>query len=102
MCVDTHVPSCARQRLSLSVWDVLLGFGISVLFCHAEIDHVDDIGSFRIWPSNQEVIWFDVSINQILLVNCLHSRQLGLCQLGAGIFAGNTNHLLRNHHNCFD
>jgi hypothetical protein len=76
MGIDTHVTCCPRQGFSLAVRNVLLGFGISVLLGHAKIDHVDDIGSFGTRSPDQKVIWLDVAVNQVLLVDGLHSRQL--------------------------
>lgn len=52
---------------------MLLRFRIAVLLSHSEIDNVDHIGGFRSRPADEEIIRFDVSINQILLVNGLDS-----------------------------
>jgi hypothetical protein len=41
MGVDAHVSSSSTETLTLTVWDVLLRLGISVLLCHAEIDDMD-------------------------------------------------------------
>lgn len=73
MRIDAHVPGCSTQTFSFSVRDVLLGPRVSILFCHSEVDHVDRIRSFGTRPTYEEVVGFDVSIYQILLVNCLHS-----------------------------
>jgi hypothetical protein len=42
---------------------VYFGFGISVLFCHAEIDDMDEIGVFTAWSADEEVVWFDITVD---------------------------------------
>lgn len=76
MCVDTHVTSCAAQTLALAVWDVLLGLWVTVLLRHTEIDHMHDICSLGHWPADQEVVGLDVPVDQVLLVDRLHSSDL--------------------------
>lgn len=82
MCVDTHVPRGTRQGFALTVGDVLLGLRITVLLSHAKIDDVDDVGSLGGWAADKEVVGLDVTVDQILLVDCLHARE----------------HLLSHHH----
>jgi len=55
---------------------MLLSLRVSVLLGHTEVDNVDDICCFGVGSANEEVVWFDVSINEILLVDRLHSRKL--------------------------
>ena len=57
---------------------MLFGFGISVLFCHTKVDNMDNIGSFGTWSSYQKIVWFDVSIDEILFVDGLDTGQLEL------------------------
>lgn len=57
---------------------MLFGFGISVLFCHAEINNMNDICSLGIGSTDQEVVWFDISIDEVLLVNGLDSGELNV------------------------
>ena len=49
---------------------------ISVLFGHTKINNVNNVRSFGVGSADEEVVWFDVSIYQILLVYRLHSREL--------------------------
>jgi len=65
---------------------VLLGLRVAVLLGHAEIDHVNDVGGFGSGTSDQEVIGLDIAVDEILLMNSLHSRK----------------HLLRHHDNGLD
>jgi hypothetical protein len=76
MCVDTHVTSSTGQRFPLTVRDVLLGLGITVLLGHTEINHVNDIGGFGPGPANKEVVRLDISVDEVLLVNRLNARKL--------------------------
>ena len=76
MGVDAHVSGGSGQRLAFSVRDVLLRLGVTVLLGHAEVDDVDDIGTLGSWASNEEVVGLDVAVDQVLLVDGLHSRQL--------------------------
>lgn len=55
---------------------MLLGFGVSILFSHAKVNHVNDIGGFGVWSANQEVIGLDIAVDEVLLVNRLNSRKL--------------------------
>ena len=71
MGVDTHVTGSTRERLALPVWDVLLRLGIAVLLGHAEVDDMNDIGTLGARSTNQEVIGFDVAVDEILLVDRL-------------------------------
>ena len=76
MCVDAHVSCCAGQRFSLTVGDVLLRLRVSVLLRHAKIHHMDDVGGLRAWPTDQEIVGLDVAVDEVLLVDGLHSREL--------------------------
>jgi len=73
MGVDRHVSCCSTQTLSLSVRDMLLCLGVSVLFGHSEIDHMNDIGGFSTGTANKEVVGLDISVNQVTVVDCLDS-----------------------------
>lgn len=72
MSVDAHVPCCSREGLPLAIWNVLLRFGVTVLFGHAKVHNMDDpfslslgvllaqvVGEF----SDQEIVGFDVAVN---------------------------------------
>ena len=73
MGVYTHVTSSSGQTLALPVRDVLLRLGVSVLFGHTEVDDVNHIGSLRPWPSDQEVVRFNIAVDEVLLVYGLYS-----------------------------
>lgn len=76
MCIDTHISCCTRETLSLSIRNMLLRLWITVLFCHTKIDQVDHIRICRSWSSNQEIIRFYISINQVVLMDALNPCNL--------------------------
>lgn len=65
---------------------MLLSLGVTVLLGHAEIDNVDNVGGFAVWPADQEVVGLDVAVDEVLLVDGLHAGQ----------------HLLRDHDDGLD
>jgi len=99
MCVDTHITSGTRQRLALTVGNVLLGLGITVLLGHTEVDDMDDVGSLGRGATNEEVVGLYVAVNEVLFVDRLDARKLE--KLAGGIIfelAKKTYHLLGHHH----
>lgn len=50
---------------------MLLRLRVAVLLRHAEIDDVDNISSLGVWSANEEIIGFDIAVNQVLLVDGL-------------------------------
>jgi hypothetical protein len=55
---------------------MLFGFWVSVLFGHAKINDVNDVGRFAVRSTNQEIIGFDVAVDEVFFVDCLDSREL--------------------------
>jgi hypothetical protein len=52
---------------------MLFSFGISILLGHTEIHHVNDIGSLRCGTANEEVVGFDVAVDEVLFVDRLNT-----------------------------
>lgn len=102
MSVDTHITRCTRQRLAFPIGDVLLRLGISVLFGHAEVDDMDNIGDLGVRTADKEVVGFDVPIDHVLLVDRLYSRQLENIRTGFVVKGKHTYHLFRDHDNGLD
>jgi hypothetical protein len=63
---------------------VLFGLRVAVLFGHAKVHDVNDVGRFGIRPSDQEVIRFDVAVDQVLLVDRLDAGKLQPISSNAG------------------
>jgi hypothetical protein len=55
---------------------MLLCFWIPVLFGHSEIDDMNDIGGFSTGTTDKEIVGFDISVNQVTVMNRLDSGQL--------------------------
>lgn len=76
MCIDGHVSSGAREGFAFPVRNVLFRLGVSILLCHAKVDDMYDVGSLGARSTDEEVVRFDVAIDQILFVYRLDPGQL--------------------------
>lgn len=93
MSIDAHVPSSATQTLAFAIGYVLLGLRVAILLCHTKIDHMDNcvwilssriperlvpltIGALSCWSPYQEVVWLDIAVDEVLLVDGLHACNL--------------------------
>ena len=72
MRVNAHVARGARQTLVFPIRDVLVRLRVDVLLREAEVDDVDRLLSLVRLPPDQEVLGFDVAVDEMLLVNELH------------------------------
>lgn len=86
MSVDAHVPSRAAQTLPFPVRYMLLRLGVAVLLRHTKVDDVDHVRILRTGASDQKVVRLDVTVNEVLVVDRLHTGQ----------------HLPRRHTDCLD
>lgn len=86
MSINTHVPSRTTQGLSLSIRNMLFRLGVPILFRHSKINDMDDVGRFSRGTTDEEIIRFDISVNQVLLMNRLNSGQLKSNPIGVSIF----------------
>lgn len=77
VCVDAHVSCGPCQALVLAVRDVFFGLRVDVLFGQAKINDVDGVLPLAPWPPHQEVLWFDVSVDEAFGVNVFHPCDLG-------------------------
>ncbi len=99
MCVDAHISRRAREGFPLTIRDVLFRLRISVLFGHTKIYHMNDIRRLRTWSTNQKVVGFDIAINEILFMDSLNSRELGILAENERS-TPRANHLFCNHYDC--
>lgn len=76
MCIDGHISSSASQALMLPVWNVFFGLGVDVFFGQAKVNDVDDVFLLVPLPSDEKVLRFDISIDEVFRVHVLHSRNL--------------------------
>jgi len=64
---------------------VLTGFGISVPLSQPKVNHIDDVlRPFRL-KSHQEVVWLNISMKEVVIVQELNALQ----------------ELIRKHQDCF-
>ncbi len=63
---------------------MLLRLGVSVLFGHAKIDDMYYVGSLGAWATDQEIVRLDISVDEVLLVDCLHPGKLRYSLVGEG------------------
>lgn len=71
MGVDGGVTSGTSQVLVLTVRDVEMGLGVTVLLCQTKIDHVDLVATLA--DAHEEVVWLDVTVDEGLGVDVLNA-----------------------------
>jgi len=64
---------------------MLLCFGIPILLGHAKIHHMDCVGCFESGPAKEEVVRLDVTVDEVLFVDCLNSRELDVISINTDI-----------------
>lgn len=72
--VDTGITSRSSEILALSEWD-MLSVGVLIALGETEIDN-EDIIFVVLVSSDQEVVWFDISVNYSLFMNFLNTLNL--------------------------
>lgn len=72
MGIDACITSGARQVLVLTVWDVKVGLGVTVLLGQAKIDHVDLVPTLT--DAHQKVVRLDVTMDEGFGMNVLDAR----------------------------
>lgn len=55
---------------------MLLRLRIPILFGHSKVDNMNDILSLTRYLADQEVVGFDVSVDEVLFVDSLDTRKL--------------------------
>jgi hypothetical protein len=75
MGVDAHVASSSTETLPLTIRDVLLGLGIAVLLGHTEVNHMDNVRRFGSRTTNEEVVRFDIAVDEVAFVYRLDARE---------------------------
>lgn len=74
MRVHTGVASCTRQILSVAVWNVLARLGLTESLGETKVNDINEV--LLLADANEEVVWFDVSMQEVARVNELKSLQL--------------------------
>ena len=74
MGVNRGVASSAGQVLAVTVRDVLAGLGVAEALGKAEVDDVDVV--LLLADADQEVVWLDISVEEVSAVDELDPLQL--------------------------
>ena len=74
MGVDGSVTSRARQVLVLTVRDVEVSLGVTVLLGQTEVDDVDLVAALA--NTHQEVVGLDVTMDEVTRVDVFHAGNL--------------------------
>jgi hypothetical protein len=74
--VDAHVSSSARQTFPFAIWYMLLSLWVSVLLSHTKVYHIYSVCRLVSRTADEEVIRFDVAINEVFLMYGLNSSDL--------------------------
>jgi len=72
MGVDGSVTSSARQVLVLTVWDVEVSLGVTVLLGKTKVDNVDLVATLA--NAHEEVVGLDISVDKRLGVDVFYTR----------------------------
>jgi hypothetical protein len=72
MSIDTCITSSTSKVLVLTVWDVEMSFWVTVFLGQTEINDIDLVATFP--NAHQEVVRFDVAVNERFGVNVLDTR----------------------------
>lgn len=67
MGIDTRIAGGSRQVLVLTVWDMEVGLGVTVLLRQAKIDDIDLVAPLS--DAHQEVVRLDVPMDERLGMN---------------------------------
>lgn len=76
--VDGSVSSSSSQVLVLPVWDVQVGLWVAVLLGETKVNDVDLVSSLS--DSHEEIVWLDISVNEVARVDVLDARDHLVCQ----------------------
>ena len=82
MRVDTHISRCPAQALPFAVRDMLFRLGITILLRHPEVYHMYEIRVLRSRSTDEEIVRFDIPVNQVLFVDRLDTRDLPAKEAG--------------------
>lgn len=68
MRVHTCIPSGARELLLVLIGDMLSGFGVPIALAETKVYRVDDVLGSLGRETYQEVVRFDISVNEMVVV----------------------------------
>lgn len=72
MRIDACIAGSSSQVLVLTVWDMEVGLGVTILLCQAKINNIDLISTLA--NAHQEIVRFDVAVDERLGVDIFNAR----------------------------
>jgi len=81
--VDGGLAGCAREVLVLLLGDVLLRLGVALAFGESEVHDLDDVLVFG--QADQEVVGFDVAVDEVVRMHLLEALQHLVCNHEHGL-----------------
>ena len=79
MSVNRSISGSSRQVFAISVWNMLSSLWVSESLGQTKIDHINVVLLFA--DSNQEVVGFDISVDDPLLMNDFNSLNHLCCNM---------------------
>lgn len=74
MGIDGCITGSASQILVLAVRDMQMSLRVTVLLCETKINDIDLVATLA--DTHQEVVWFDVTMNEIFGMNVFDTGDL--------------------------
>jgi len=76
MCADAHVSSSASQVLVFTICYVLMCNRINIFLCKAKVYNMYDVVTTGRSTSNEEILRFDVTVQQTMRMDVLQPSYL--------------------------
>lgn len=94
MSIDAHISCCSWKTLSFAVGNMLLCLGISILLSHTKIDQVYCVGIRGSLSTNKKVVWFNITVYQIVIMDTLDTSNLEIYEYKQVQFVATANRSL--------
>lgn len=76
MSINTHVTRCASKTLVFPIWYMLVSIQIYIFFGESKIDDMNYFLFISGTTSNEEIFWFDITINQMSKMYIFYPMEL--------------------------
>ena len=81
MCVNAHVTRGACQALVFTIRNVFVCLWVNVLLRKSKVDDMNDVAALGRLATDEKVLRFHVTIDQMLRMHILHPRYLKECKI---------------------
>ena len=72
MGIDACITSSTRQVLVLTIWDMEMGFRVTVFLGQSEINHVDLVSALS--NTHEKIIRFNITVDERFGMNIFNTR----------------------------